>query len=193
MKKYLVMIMLLSFTLYGCDRDYCTDSGVYLYKFEEDDYSNNVCVTYRGSSENLVPYKLHNGYYYGGNVAVPEPDGVNVVSEGYGKWTWVWDVYYLSFTYDDIDAGRAPADWQENWRNYVIAHTPYAEVYAGPWNCTPSGTGRKEQRRYECRDTSLRKHAYFRLDTAKVNKIIDKGEMDKYFTKINVIKTPDGL
>ena len=195
MKKDLVMIMLMSLAMHGCDHDYCEDSGVYLYKFEGEDYANNVCVDGRGRTGELVPCKLHNGYYYGGNVGVPEPDGINVMSDGYGKWTWLWDVYYLSFTYDDMDAGRAPADWRENWRNYVIAHTPYAEVYTGPWNCSETGapTGKKEQRKFECNDNSLRKHAYFRLDTAKVNKIIDKGEMDKRFIRINVIKTPDSL
>lgn len=193
MKKNLVIIMLMSLTLHGCDIYGCSDSYVYLYKFEEEDYANNVCVDFLGSMVPYVPCKLHNGYYYGGSVGYPIPVEETCIGYDYGKWSWVWDVYYLSFTYDDINAGRAPSDWLENWRNYVIAHTPYAEVYAGPWNCTGGPASKREKMKFRGTDTTLRKHSYFILDTTKVNKIIDKGQMDELFTKLNVTKTPDSL
>lgn len=195
MKKfiYIGMVSALFFAAQACDHGTCDQPYGYVYKFElGKDYSKNVCVNASDppSIQTFIPCKLHDGYYWGGNLQF------GPVSE---KWDtssiddilYIWDVYYLSFTYDDVANDRAPSDWQENWRNYVIAHSPWAEIYAGPWHCFGlKNPGSK----FKSGDSTMKKYAYYWIDTTKVNKLIDKGELGyEYFKRMDFIKTPDRM
>ena len=194
MKKFINIgiISALLLALHACQHGTCDEPEGYVYKFEDGkDYSNNVCVHPRLplSYQIYVPCKLHDGYYWGGNVDFG-PSGSIWDTTARDDYVYIWDVYYLSFTYDDVAKGRAPSDWQENWRNYVIAHTPFAEIYAGPWHCFGFKNPASKFRRG---DSTMKKYDQtYRLDTTKVNKLIDKGKLgEEYFTKMDFIKTPD--
>ena len=91
--------------------EYCS---MYVYKFMEGkDYSDHVIVISplrKGDSSayyitGYEPIKLHGGYYLGGNIpALHDPEMI----------------YYLTFTYSDLESGNVEEEWLDHWWDYRI-------------------------------------------------------------------------
>lgn len=39
------------------------------------------------------------------------------------------DIYFLTFTFDDLDSNRIPEDWQSHWEDYVLAKNPFEQFF----------------------------------------------------------------
>lgn len=49
----------------------------------------------------------------------------------------VHTISYLNFTYDELEAGQAPENWELHWQDYVLTDCPFAEYYtAGFSECS---------------------------------------------------------
>lgn len=97
--------------------------ATYVYKFPEDrDLSKNVMVM--SSNFDTVdfipgyrPIPLHGGYYLDG----PVPANF-----------YAGEIYYLDFTYDELENGMVPDDWKEHWKEHIVDCWTPQNLYI-PW------------------------------------------------------------
>ena len=126
-KTILVAIALASCLFAGCEAPcplFGNDSDIYpasIVKFiEEQDMSNNVYVYFyrgRGPVSSYMEYRpiaLHKGYYLLHTIGAIDTA----------------DMAFLSSTYDDLEGGLLPEDWQAHWQDYYdTIHNPFMGVY----------------------------------------------------------------
>jgi len=151
MKKYYFLIGLLAIFFSSCESRCMQETRIdgykyyscFVYKFREGmDLSNNVMIMVRGNNviyeHGYRPIPLHDGYYLDGPIR---------------RATYVEPFYYLSFTYDDIENGTAPANWESHWRDYLIpcwvdgaTYDPYENFcYYGYCECPDEPCGYRHQ------------------------------------------------
>lgn len=174
-----------------CQREMRIDGPSYVstfvYKFPEgQDLSNNVMIyasltpsvegsdlEFRDYIHGYRPIPLHDGYFLDG--PIPKlPDS--------------WSIYYMSFTYDDLDRGNVPEDWKTNLKNYIVPcwinanYTPFAELYSYAFcDCDDEPCGYRRSELYNenyTLETPIMEDVH--IDTNLLNLWIDNGELHSH-------------
>lgn len=129
--KY-VILSLISILLFSCESpcersariDGPAFAATFVYNFPEGkDLSNNVMVLYSYGKdieyvEGYRPIPLHKGFYLDGPIPQVLGDAA--------------DIFYMNFTYEELENGDVPSDWKENWKNYLVPCSSRSNNYF-PW------------------------------------------------------------
>lgn len=161
----IICITLCSCKKYWCKRidgNYIIDEYV-VYKFSEgEDYSRYFLISDDFKLQPSVkpginrPIPLHNGYY----LSPPPTD------------RGPWSITYLNFTYDELESGLVPDDWNHHWEEYVLVDCPYKEYYSvGFPNCGDELEVELENLPGYCTQC----HNTYNVDTVWLNNAIDNG------------------
>ena len=142
--------------LFGNDVDINPDSIV---KFMEgQDMSNNVYVYFyqgQGPVRDYLWYRpiaLHGGYY---------------LMHTFGTVIDTVEMAFLSCTYDDLEGGLLPEDWQAHWQDYYdTVRNPFMEVYGFHGSSCDKNMGIP----FYCNSCS----STFYIDTAMLNRMLDE-------------------
>lgn len=161
-----IVVAMICITLCSCKEYWCRKEGenipkYIVYKFHEgEDYSHYFLISDDFKLQPSVkpginrPIPLHNGYY----LSPPPPDRDP------------WSITYLNFTYDELESGLVPDDWNYHWEEYVLVDCPYKEYYSVEisdcydLDLQLSGIGYCKQ----CSNT-------YQIDTVWLNNAIDNG------------------
>ena len=111
------LLFILSLVVSSCcvgarmDRDHRLIS---LFKFNPgEDYADHLWAHNRGIMRGIEkPIALDSGYYMTNYTSYPRSD-----------------IYFLTFTYDDLDSNLIPEDWQSHWEDYVLAKNPFEQFF----------------------------------------------------------------
>ncbi len=162
-----IVVAMMCITLCACKKYWCEKEGqdipkYIVYKFHEgEDYSQFFLISDSFKLQASVkpginrPIPLRNGYY----LHVPLTD------------RGPWSLTYLNFTFDELETGLVPDDWNIHWEEYVLVDCPYKEYYSVEIS--------------DCYDQDLQlsrigycgqcSNTYY-VDTAWLNRGIDNGE-----------------
>lgn len=174
MKRYrfggMGLVILLTITLTSCKcpfgqpafGNYRDFSIVSLFKYHPgEDYSKHVWVKIVNSKRDVrvikQPMAMDSGFYMGEGM-IGRINGVSFI---------------LSFTYEDLQKGRMPDDWEQHWHDYVIAEKPFEKFYS----INTDGCENYEAFPAYCQSCKCT----FCIDTALMNYLIRSGELFEYY------------
>ena len=161
----LSVVFIMSFFMCSCEDYWCRKQGTYVEKYcvfkfpDGEDYSQYYVIFDHFKLQPSVkpdicrPIRLHNGYYLSN-------------SRTYDASSWT----YLNFTYDELEAGLVPDDWNNHCQDYVLVDCPYDEYYSVVYQgCRSWGLETVPGYCPQCTQT-------YGVDTAWLNAAIDNGD-----------------
>jgi hypothetical protein len=158
--SFFILAALMAILCSGCCVGAGLDSSspfVTLFKFNQgEDLSSHLWVGWDGKliEPETPPVALDSGYFLFDFLVAQDR------------------IKYLCFTYDDWRSHRLPEDWQDHWQEYVIAESPFEDIFS-VWTGDCHGRNLDHFPAYcpTCENT-------FFCDTSILNQMIAEGKFN---------------